>query len=180
MGLASMLGGWLVILAAISRNPWFVFTENAFSDLGGPYANDPWVFNIGMIINGFLIILYSLYLIEVSFNKVGTVGGGFTTITGIFLMLLGYFHEGSPNHYFVSLWFFTQGDLSILTWGLALYKDTRWSSYGWFFLALSLVGSAVAFVVPWPSIATLEAYGILMMNLWVVLLTRITPSFTDA
>ncbi len=87
MGLASALGGWLVILVAISRNPWFVFTRDAFSDLGNPLANDPWIFNYGMMINGLLIILYSLYLIEVSFNKAGTVGGGFTTITGIFLML---------------------------------------------------------------------------------------------
>jgi hypothetical membrane protein len=180
MGLASMIGGWLVIIAAISRNPWFVFTENAFSDLGNPLANDPWVFNFGMIVNGFLIILYSLYLIEVSFNKTGAVGGGFMAITGVFLMLIGYFHEGSPYHYFVSLWFFTQGDLTILTWGLALYRDTRWSRYGLGLLALSIIGTAVAFIVPWPSTATIEAYGILMMNVWVALMTRITPAFTEA
>jgi hypothetical membrane protein len=178
-GLAVVVGGWLVILAAISRNPWFVFTENAFSDLGNPLANDPWLFNYGMIINGLLIILYSLYLIEVSFNKTGTVGGAFMTITGVFLVLIGVFHEGSPNHFFVSLWFFTQGDLTTLTWGLALYRDTKWHRYGLGFMALSIVGTAVAFVVPWPSTAVIEAYGILIMNVWVVLMTRITPGFTE-
>ena len=175
-----MVGGWVVILAAISRNPWFMFTDNAFSDLGNPMANDPWLFNYGMIINGLLIVLFSIYLIEASFNKTGTVGGGFMTITGAFLVLIGVFHEGSPNHFFVSLWFFTQADLAILVWGLALFRDSRWSRYGWGFLALSVVGTAVAFVVPWPSTAVVEAYGILIMNLWVVLMTMITPSFTDS
>ena len=175
-----MIGGWLVILAAISRNSWFVFTENAFSDLGNPIANDPWVFNYGMIVNGVLIVIYGLYLIDVSFNKTGTVGGASMIITGIFLVLIGVFHEGSPNHYFVSVWFFTQGDLTVLTWGLALYRDTKWRRYGLFFVALSIVGSAVAFIVPWPSTATVEAYGILIMNVWVALMTRITSGFMES
>ncbi len=179
MGPASVIGGWLVILAAISRNPWFVFTENAFSDLGGPLASAPWVFNYGMILNGVLIILYSFYLMEVSFNKAGTVGGSFMTITGVFLMLIGFFHEGTMHHYFVSFWFFTQSDLAILAWGLALYRDRRWSSYGRPFLALSLIGPVVAYTVPWPSTATVEAFGIIIMNIWVLLMNRITPHFTD-
>jgi len=177
-GLAAMIGGWLVILAAISRNPWFVFTKNAFSDLGNPLANDSWLFNYGMIINGVLIFLYALYLIEVSFNKTGTIGGAFMAITGVFLVLIGYFHEGSPNHFFVSLWFFTQGDLTTLTWGLALYKDMKWHRYGLGFMALSIIGTAIAFIVPWPSTATIEAYGILIMNIWVIFMIRITPGFT--
>jgi hypothetical membrane protein len=180
MGPASVVGGWLVILAAISRNPWFVYTENAFSDLGNPMANDPWLFNYGMILNGVLIVLYSIYLIEVSFNKTGTVGGAFMMITGVFLMLIGVFHEGTMHHYFVSVWFFTQSDLTILTWGLALYRDRRWSSNGRLFLALSLFGPVVAYVVPWPSTATVETFGILIMNIWVLSMNGITSQFIDS
>ncbi len=176
-GLAAFLGGWVVILAAISRNPWFVFTENAFSDLGNPMANDPWLFNYGMMLNGLLIVVYGFYLVHVSFSKTSSVGGGFMMITGVFLVLIGAFPEGSQNHFFVSVWFFTQGALTVLTWGLALYRDARWSRVGWVFLALSLGGSLLALIVPWPSIAVVEAYGILIMDVWVALMTRITPGF---
>ena len=174
-GLVAFLGGWVVILAAISRNPWFVFTENAFSDLGNPVANDPWIFNYGMMLNGLLIVVYGFYLIHVSFNKTSSVGAGFMMITGTFLMLIGVFPEGSQNHYFVSVWFFTQGALTVLTWGLALYRGTRWSWEGVIFLVLSLGGSLIAFLVPWPSIAVAEAWGIIIMDIWVAMMTRITP-----
>ena len=87
-GLMGFLGGWLVIFAAISQNSWFVFTENAFSDLGNPAANVPWVFNDGMMFNGLLVLLYGVYLVYISFNKEGTVGGASMMITGVFLMLL--------------------------------------------------------------------------------------------
>jgi hypothetical membrane protein len=40
LGVVSGISGWLVILASIQRNPWFVFTEHAFSDLGGSMATD--------------------------------------------------------------------------------------------------------------------------------------------
>jgi len=179
-GVAAALGGWLVILAAIIRNPWFVFTENAFSDLGHPGAVDPWVFNVGMMVNGLLIVLYSLYLVAVSFNKAGAVGGGFMAITGVFLVLVGVFHEGSPHHYFVSVWFFTQAGMTVLAWGLALFREARWRRVGWGFLGLSLLGSAGALVVPWPSIAVAEAYGILVIDVWVALMSVVTPYFTDA
>ena len=176
-GLVAFLGGWVVILAAISRNPWFVFTENAFSDLGNPVANDPWIFNYGMMLNGLLIILYGFYLFHVSFNKTSSVGAGFMMITGTFLVLIGVFPEGSQNHFMVSVWFFTQGALTVLTWGLALYRSTRWSWEGVIFLVLSLGGSLLALLVPWPSIAMAEAWGIIIMDIWVAMMTRITPGF---
>ena len=176
-GLVAFLGGWVVILAAISRNPWFVFTENAFSDLGNPMANDPWVFNYGMMLNGLLIVVYGFYLVHVSFSKTSSVGGGFMIITGVFLTLIGTFPEGSQNHFFVSVWFFTQGALTVLTWGLALYGDARWSLESRVFIVLGFVGPILALLVPWPSIAVAEAYGILIMDIWVALMTRITPMF---
>ena len=176
-GFAAAVGGWLVILASIARNGWFVFTENAFSDLGHPQANDPWLFNYGMMLNGLLIILFGVYLVYVSFNKIGTIGGGFMMITGVFLILIGVFDEGSKNHFFVSVWFFTQGALTVLTWGLALMRNPRWGRYGAVFLGVSVIGSLVTLFVPWPSTAVAEAWGILLLDVWMLLMTRITPGF---
>lgn len=180
MGLVSALSGWLVIAAAISRNPWFVFTDNAFSDLGGPLANDPWVFNNGMILTGFMIVLFAFHLVYASMNKPSTVGGGFMVITGIFLTLIGFFPSGTQHHFFVSVWFFTQADLTLMAWGVGLMGLERWRNQGRLFLALSIVGPILLFLIPWPSIAAAEAYGIIIMNVWVALMTRITPSLTYA
>jgi len=172
-GIMGFIGGWLVILVSISRNNWFVFTENAFSDLGNPGANDPWIFNYGMMVTGLLIALYGGYLIKVSFNKKGTVGGASTIITGVFLTLIGIFPEGSKHHSFVSICFFTQGVLTVLIWGLALYRDEHLKREGVIFLVLSIFGTFAAFLVPWPSPAVAEAYMILILNIWVILMRRV-------
>lgn len=175
--LIALIGGWLVILVSISRNSWFVFTENAFSDLGGPLARDPWIFNYGLILNGFLIILYGVYLVKVSFNKMSSIGGGSMIITGMVLILIGLYPEGTGLHYFVSIWFFTQADITILTWGLALIDKPDWRKRAILFLLLSTIGPIIAWVIPWPSIAVAEAYGIGIMNIWVILMRGITNFF---
>ena len=172
LGIVSGLMGWVVILTSISRNSWFVFTENALSDLGGPMSLDSWVFNKGMMLTGLMIVFYGVYLISISQNKPSTLGGGFMLITGIFLMLIGVFPSGTQHHYFISVWFFTQADLSIIAWGLGLVGSIN-KQYGRIFLGLGLIGPIIAYVVSWPSIAVVEVYGILIMNIWVVLMTRL-------
>ena len=179
MGWASIVAGWLVILLTISRNPWFVFTENAFSDLGSASANDPWLFNLGMILTGVMIVLYAVHLLEVSINKASRVGGASMALTGLMLMMIGSFPEGTPYHYTVSIWFFSQGALTVLIWGLALMGETPWRKYGLIFTFMGIVGPIIALIVPWSSTAVAETYGILVLNLWVALMTKLTPRFTD-
>ena len=169
LGLVSGISGWLVILASIQRNPWFVFTEHAFSDLGGPEATDAWLFSNGMILTGLVIILYGVYLVHVSFNKPTTVGAAFLLITGGFLTLIGVFPSGTEPHFFVSVGFFTMSDLSILAWGMGLIGGNR-DGLGKLFVALGVLGPLLAVFVPWPSIAVVEAFGILIMNMWVALM----------
>ena len=43
IGLVAAVLAWIVILLSIHHNPWFVFTKHAFSDLGGPGAEKPWI-----------------------------------------------------------------------------------------------------------------------------------------
>lgn len=167
-GIVSSVSGWLFILASIQHNPWFVFIEHAFSDLGGPRAFNAWVFNYGMMFTGVLIVGYSIYLLSTSFNKSTTVGAAFMMITGVFLTLIGAFPSGTQHHYFVSVWVFTQADLSILAWGIGLigsYQD----SLGKAFMGLGIIGPIMSYVIPWPSTAAVEAFGILIMNVWVIL-----------
>ncbi len=171
LGLVSGISGWLVILASIQRNPWFVFTDYAFSDLGGSMATDAWLFSNGMILTGLMIVFYGFYLVHVSFNKPTTVGAAFLMITGVFLTLIGVFPSGTKHHYFVSVWFFTQSDLSILAWGTGLIGGKK-DGLGKLFVALGILGPLLAVIVPWPSTAVVEAFGILIMNIWVALMFR--------
>jgi hypothetical membrane protein len=46
-----------------------VFTEHAFSDLGGSMATDAWLFSNGMMLTGLMIVLYGAYLAHISVNR---------------------------------------------------------------------------------------------------------------
>lgn len=175
LGVASGLVGWLTILVSIYLNPWFVFMEHAFSDLGGILSRIPWVFNYGMMFTGVLIMGYGFYLVSQSMNKIATVGSAFTIISGLFLMLIGVYPTGTYPHYFVSVYFFTQTDIAIGTWGLGLLRGEN-RDIGRTLVGLSIVGPIVAALIDWPSTAVVEAYGILIMNIWVVLMTRLRDS----
>ncbi|MBC8462882.1 DUF998 domain-containing protein [Candidatus Bathyarchaeota archaeon] len=171
LGVISGMSGWLVILASIQRNPWFVFTEHAFSDLGGPMSTDAWLFSNGMILTGFMIVLYGTYLVHVSFNKPTTIGAAFLMITGVFLTLIGVFHSGTKPHFLVSVLFFTMSDLSILAWGTGLLVREK-DVLGKFFVGMGLLGPTLAVIVNWPSTAVVETFGILLMNIWVALMFK--------
>ena len=171
-GLATVILAWVVLYQSIQFNPWFVFTEHAFSDLGSALAENPAFFNTGMKALGGLFILYALVLITDAINKVEGAGGAFAVIAGIFLALIGFYPSGITLHAFVSLWFFLQTDLAILTWGLGILLN-GWSGFGVVVTGIGVVGPLAAVVVPWPSIAVLEAYCIALMSLWVILMLQL-------
>jgi hypothetical membrane protein len=171
-GLATVILAWVVIYLAVQRNPWFVFTEHAFSDLGGALAANPAFFNNGMKALGGLFVLYALVLVADSANKVEAAGGAFAVIAGFFLALIGFYPSGITLHAFVSLWFFLQTDLAIITWGLGILVS-GWRGFGAVVTGIGVVGPLAAVVVPWPSIAVLEAYCIALMSLWVGLMLRL-------
>lgn len=169
LGLAGMAVAWVVILVAAVLNPWFAFTGNAFSDLGGPGASMPWIFNGGMMITGALICIYSWSLVVFSENKTETTGSVFFLVSGFFLVMIGFFHEGTYPHLFVSYWFFMQSLLAILAWGAGFVLDRK-KRTGMLLLLLGIVSTIVAAVVPWPSVAAIEAFGIVVIDLWTVLM----------
>lgn len=172
MGLALAVLAWVVILLAVSRNPWFVFTRHAFSDLGAPRAEDPWIFNNGLIGLGLLMLIYSLTLIGGAINKAETVGGAFTFVAGVFLALIGVYPSGTEPHGFVSAWFFVQADLAVIAWGAGLLLGP-WRVLGALIVGMSVLGPLGAWVVEWPSVAALEAFGMVLIDVWVVLVLRV-------
>ncbi len=174
VGPIAAIYAWLIIITCIFLNPWFVFTRDAFSDLGSSSANMPWLYNYGMISIGILIILYSSYLVYVSRNKLMVVGSSFGIVSGIFLMFVGLFPAGTRPHVFVSTWFFVQFDMCIIVWSLGAYLNRGGSMLPLSSLILGIVSIPIGFLVPWPSAATVEAYGVLVIDYWVFVSYYIT------
>lgn len=173
MGVAAAALAWIVIIASISLNPWFNLLHNALSDLGNPHANYYWVYNYGLVATAIVMFTYSIYLLLVSSNKIEAMGSSFVAVASIFLALIGVFHEGTYPHAFVSQWFFTQMDLAVVTWSIGLVID-RNLNYGVPLLLLGLLAPLPALLLKWPSTATLEVYGILVIDVWAIAATVLT------
>ncbi|MEB3780016.1 MAG: DUF998 domain-containing protein [Desulfurococcales archaeon] len=173
LGIIAAVFAWVVIGVSWSLNPWFDFFKHAFSDLGTKQANMPWVYNYGLIATGVLIILYSICTYRYATNKMEAVGSGFLFIAGIFLALIGVYPGGTRPHVFVSTWFFVQMDMAIIAMGLGLLMRAIWRVG----LAITLLGLmafpvyvVVDYLVGWPSVAVGEAYGIIVIDIAVLLL----------
>ena len=172
IGIGGAVLAWVVIYLAVQRNPWFIVTEHAFSDLGGPLASDPGFFNTGLIGLGGLFSLYALTLIQDATNKVEAVGGAFAFLAGVFLTLIGVYPSGTAPHAFVSLWFFVQADLAITAWGIGMFLS-GWDWVGAICIGLGVGGPLIAVAAPWPSLAVVEAFGIAVIDVWVAFMLRV-------
>ena len=129
LGPAATILAWLVILYCISLNSWFDFARNAFSDLGTSRATHPEIYNVGLIVTGIMLMLYSVGLGLFSENKPEQWSSAFLFISGVFLALIGLYHGGTRPHTFVSTWFFIQTDMALFLWGLGLTStNTHWKA----------------------------------------------------
>ena len=175
-GVVAVVIAWLVIGASwyLNRN-WFVFTRDAFSDLGGKRSCCPGLYNYGLVLTGLVIIAYSLCLYYLAKSKPEVLGAGYVGLAGVFLGLIGVFPEGTRPHVFVSSWFFVQMDLGLMFQSIGLYiRSRRWE--GFWGAILSLLAFPVAILIEltvgWPSAAVLEAYGVLVIDAIVLLLSK--------
>ena len=175
-GIAAVVVAWLVIGASwyLNKN-WFIFTRDAFSDLGGERSCCPGLYNIGLVLTGFIILIYSFCLYYLAKAKLEVLGAGYVGLAGVFLGLIGVFPEGTRPHVFVSTWFFVQMDLGLIFQSIGFYIRTR-KREGLWSAVLSLLAFPVAIlvglIVGWPSAAVLEAYGIIVIDAVVLLLSK--------
>lgn len=172
-GIVAAIFAWIVILTCWAINPWFVFTEHAFSDFGGSKATIPELYNYGLISTGILIILYGTSLIYYSQNKIETVGASNIALSGVFLALIGIYHSGTRPHTFVSTWFFVQMLIGLIIFGIGmLIRKTKYATET---LIISIFSAPIAVIAEaiwgWPSAAVLEAYGIIIIDICVALIT---------
>jgi len=163
-------GGWLVIGAAwLLNRDWFNPLHGAFSDLGSSRASHSYVFNMGLVAVAALLALLARCLYRAAGSKAAAVGAGYLGLAAVFLAQVGLFPEGTVFHNCVALWFFLLADA-----GLLLYSLEVWRRGGCCLAALlssaAMIPGAVAveLLIGWPSIATLEAYTIALLDIAVV------------
>lgn len=169
-GIGAAALAWFVILLSASRNPWFDLFKHALSDLGGPGAYDPWIYNVGLLATGIVVSIYALYLAYASTGKISLYASAFIFIAGIFLALIGVFPSGTRPHTFVSSWFFVQMWMAILVSSVDFLAKRRLLP-GTVLLTISIVGPLGALLIKWPSVALLEIYGIILIDVYVIILT---------
>lgn len=169
-GVSAAVLAWLVILLSASRNPWFDLFKHALSDLGGPRALDPWVYNVGLLATGIIASIYALYLAYASKSKVAVYASAFVFIAGIFLALIGMFPSGTRPHTFVSSWFFAQMWMALLASSIDFLARKK-LLLGIVLSTIWIAGPLGALLIKWPSVALLEIYGVILINIYIVALS---------
>lgn len=169
-GLLAVLLGWCTIALSLLRNPWFRVFEHALSDLGGLSATDPWIYSTGLMVTGSMASLYALYLAYTSRSKASVYASSFLFIAGVFLVLIGVFPSGTRPHVFVSTWFFVQTWMAMAT-STVDFLIRREKVPGFTLLILTVLGPTLALVIDWPSVALLEIYGVVIINVYIAVLT---------
>ncbi len=166
-GPTAMGWAWIIIVVSASVNPTFSVLKSPLSALGSPGAIDPWIYDMGMMSVGLLILLYSLHLATVAVHWVEAFASGLFGVAGIFLALVGIYHSGTYPHDFVSLWFFMQSAMASMVWGLGELASGFWRGIA--FVALGIGAPVLAFTVHWPSNGLEECFGILAINAYTLL-----------
>ncbi|UCG70055.1 MAG: DUF998 domain-containing protein [Thermoplasmata archaeon] len=148
---------------AVLLSPWFSWTENWLSDLGGSPGDRPvWaahgissmIFNFGLVVAGILGVFFTLGLRNSGIlrNPSGNFGTFSLFITTMALIGIGVFPEttGSPHGVF-SMVFFIGIGVSLLFLVVALFKSNE-KKLGWLVFIFLVFGltSIPLFVTPKP------------------------------
>ena len=109
----------ITLILSIQMAPSFNWTQNAISDLG-MFESSSLLFNSGIIISGFLLMIFSIGLPKMlEMQKISYI---LLFLSSFFLIVIGIFPLPSPYHIYVSVLFFISFPLCFLTLGLYLYK----------------------------------------------------------
>jgi hypothetical membrane protein len=166
-GPAAVVWAWVVVAVSAAANPAYSVLRGPLSALGSPGAVDPWIYNVGLMSVGALILLYALSLAAMSRHWMEGFAAGFFGVAGVFLALVGIYHGGTYPHDFVSLWFFMQSALAAVAWGIG---ELLWGSpRGLIFIALGIGAPMLAFLLPWPSNGVEECFGALAVDAYALL-----------
>jgi hypothetical membrane protein len=149
-------------LSLINFNGYDI-TNNYLSDLGnGPSGI---FFNSGVIISGFLCILFGANIYELVKNA-GKIGGAFFLISGVFLISVGLFPSAQQNiHLVMSATFFILSAISIIFIGYGFRSNKTL-----FYISVVVGLLSIIFVI-FRTIPFLEHVTVFGMGLWIIMIS---------
>lgn len=167
-GIFAIISAFAWISGAMAINPGFNFFKGALSQLGSNGADSPWVYNTGLVFTAILLFIFAIGLLACSKNKIEEAGSSFLMVAAIFLALVGIFHGGTYPHDFVSVYFFIQSGLAIITIGIGLLLENKKQGIIILFLAITAITTA-EIIKNFVSTAVLETFGTAAISLFAVL-----------
>ncbi len=143
-GLVASLFVFMCIIVAIASWNQFSWVNNALSDLGVQNGFTAIVFNIGLIMGGFLFLIFAIDLFRfVGDHFISKVGAALFALACVMLISIGLFNENfSPTHYIVSIGLFTIMPISMLFLVAAFWVQGK-HILSVFTLTLALLAAAV-------------------------------------
>jgi hypothetical membrane protein len=175
LGVLAPLVAIFFIAASILLSPWFSWGSNALSDLGRSAATDgvsksevaP-LFNFGLLLCGFLMILYSFTI----FRKHAKYTSYVLVITGLALQLVATFDEVYVSlHFLVSVLFFAALGFASLSYAVEkrsvlAFAALAVGSVSWMLYGLGIYSSGIAVpetvssmaAVTWVMLSALRIY----------------------
>ena len=165
LGILAPLTAIIFISAAILLSPWFSWGSNALSDLGRSAATDgapqsevaP-LFNFGLLLCGFLMILYSF----TSFRKHAKYTSCMLVLAGLSLQLIATFDEVYGSlHFLVSVLFFATLGLASISYGVEKRSRLAFAALAigaasWILYGLGIYSAGIAVPETVSSIATIS------------------------
>lgn len=157
----------LVLLAVFYSSSWFSWTGNALSDLG-VHGDVAVLFNMGLIVGGFLTAVFSTGLGAVLRGRLSRVGMLIVLLDGFALSAIGVFPETAGElHFYVSVIFFTLLSIYLLIYGVALLLEASEMKSGLLTVLLGVFSTAV-WMFEWRGVAIPEALAYLAASVWSV------------
>jgi hypothetical membrane protein len=169
-GIVAPLFGLLIIGMSIWLSPWFSWTGNALSDLGGTDGFEAIVFNSGLAMIAALMMMFSTGLFEMTKgNIIGQIGSGVHLLSSLLLLAIGLVNISiEPWHLYVSVGFFIAFPLSAVIIGYFCFRKKMrfYTLLAWGTAVLA----AVIWFLPWGAIAIPEALSVSYLGVWQLIL----------
>jgi len=144
LGLLTPFFVFSCIFGAVASWHSFSWTANALSDLGVQWGFTATLFNTGLVVGGFLFMVFGVGLwFFVGRCWVGKLGVCMLLLACVAIVGIGVFNETfSPTHYIVSVMLFVFMPLSFLVFAGDLWLEGK-RGLSWFTLAIGLIAAAI-------------------------------------
>lgn len=174
-GVLTPIIAFTCISLAIASYPEFSWTENALSDLGVQAGVTAILFNSGLIIGGFLALVFALGLFMFLREKMlGRIGVFIFVLDTLALIAIGVFPENvEPAHYYASAVFFVLFPISmfVICAAFLLMGKVKMG----LFTFLAAIVAAVVWIIQFtirfvPNVAIPETISALSASTWSIVL----------